>query len=77
MNPDWIIYYDPYFKGPEYKITGDDGEEIKYYGYRTRIIEEKDADGVVTSTSTEYLPCKGRITYLKDEWGNEGNFNFR
>lgn len=25
----------------------------------------------------EYLPCKGIITYLKDEFGNEGNFNFR
>lgn len=64
MNPEWIIHYDCTFKGPEHVID----EETTYYGYRTKTEE----DGSVL-----YLPCKGQITYLKDEFGNEGNFNFR
>lgn len=67
LHPEWIIHYDHTFKGPEHKITVD-GVEQTYYGYRTKT----DDEGTVT-----YLPCRGQITYLKDEFGNEGNFNFR
>lgn len=67
LHPEWVIHYDPTFKGPEHKITVD-GVEQTYYGYRSRT----DDEGKVT-----YLSCKGQITYLKDEFGNEGNFNFR
>lgn len=67
LHPEWIIHYDHTFKGPEHKITVD-GVEQTYYGYRTRT----DSEGKVI-----YLPCRGQITYLKDEFGNEGNFNFR
>lgn len=67
LHPEWIIYYDHTFKGPEHKIMVD-GEEQIYYGYRTRT----DNEGKIT-----YLSCRGQITYLKDEFGNEGNFNFR
>lgn len=62
-NPEWIMYYDPYFRGEEHPE-----EEFTQYGFRYIVNE----DG-----STVYLPCKGQITYLKDELGNEGNFNFR
>lgn len=62
LNPDWVIYYDPTYKGPEHTVDNN-----TVYGFRSRI-----EDG-----ETVYLPCKGRITYLKDEFGNEGNFNFR
>lgn len=68
LNPDWIIHYDPYYLGPEHKIIDSEGKEKIYYGFRTRV----DDDGI-----THYLPCKGKIIYLKDEFGNEGNFNFR
>lgn len=68
LNPDWIIYYDPYYKGPEHKIINDEGKEEIYYGFRTK----EDDEGI-----THYLQCKGQIIYLKDEFGNEGNFNFR
>ena len=67
LHPEWVIHYDHTFKGPEHKITVD-GEEQTYYGYRSKT----DSEGKVT-----YLSCKGQITYLKDELGNEGNFNFR
>lgn len=63
LNPDWIMHYDPYFKGTEHL-----GEEDTQYGFRSKTND----DGTIT-----YLPCKGQITYLKDELGNEGNFNFR
>lgn len=63
LHPDWTIYYDPMFLGPEYLINN----SIQH-GYRKRINDE----GI-----TEYLSCKGIITYLKDDLGNEGNFNFR
>lgn len=49
---------------PLYKGEKHDGQ----YGFRSRT----ETDG-----SVRYLPCKGVITYLKDEFGNEGNFNFR
>lgn len=67
LHPEWVIHYDYTFKGPEHKITVD-GVEQTYYGYRSKT----DSEGKVT-----YLSCKGQITYLKDELGNEGNFNFR
>lgn len=62
LNPDWVIYYDPTYKGPEHTVNNN-----IVYGFRSRI-----EDG-----ETIYLSCKGQITYLKDEFGNEGNFNFR
>ena len=73
--PDWIIHYDPFFKGPEHKVM-EGGEEVIYYGFRTQDIETVLEDGTIKKTTT-YLPCRGQITYLKDEFGNEGNFNFR
>ena len=75
MYPDWVIHYDPFFKGPEHKVM-EEGKEITYYGFRTRDFEQTLEDGSIKKTTT-YLPCKGQITYLKDEFGNEGNFNFR
>lgn len=75
MYPNWVIHYDPFFKGPEHKVMEDD-KEIIYYGFRTRDFETVLEDGTIKKTTT-YLPCKGQITYLKDEFGNEGNFNFR
>ena len=61
-NPEWIIKYDVNYLGPEYKIS----DENIQYGFRSNSDEE-----------LVYLPCKGQITYLRDEYGNEGNFNFR
>lgn len=75
MYPDWVIHYDPFFKGPEHKVI-EEGKEVIYYGFRTRDFEQTLEDGSIKKTTT-YLPCKGQITYLKDEFGNEGNFNFR
>jgi hypothetical protein len=75
-NPEWIIHYDPLFKGPEH-ITIKDEKEVTYYGYRIKENETKDENGNVIEKEYIYLPCKGRITYLKDEFGNEGDFNFR
>ncbi len=75
MYPDWVIHYDPFFKGPEHKVM-EEGKEVTYYGFRTRDFEQALEDGSIKKTTT-YLPCKGQITYLKDEFGNEGNFNFR
>jgi hypothetical protein len=75
MYPDWIIHYDYTFKGPEYKVV-EEGKEVLYYGFRTRESEITNEDGT-TKKTTSYLPCKGIITYLKDEYGNEGDFNFR
>lgn len=63
LHPEWIIHYDPLYRGPEHKIS----EENIQYGFRST-----NEAGVIN-----YLSCKGQITYLKDELGNEGNFNFR
>ena len=63
-NPKWYIKYDVLYLGPEHKISDDNIQ----YGFRNTT---DDAGNPV------YLPCKGRIFYLKDELGNEGNFNFR
>ena len=64
LHPDWVIHYDPYFLGEEHILS----ETNTQYGYRSR---------KNTNNEIEYLSCKGQITYLKDEYGNEGNFNFR
>lgn len=65
-HPNWVIEYDWEYKGAENIIVTSKGEVTKY-GFRTRYDEGE----------TTFLSCKGRITYLKDEFGNEGNFNFR
>lgn len=70
-NPDWIIYYDPFYRGFGHNviITDEEGNQTTetQYGFRYRIQDD----------ITTYLPCKGQITYLKDHQGNEGSFNFR
>ena len=63
-NPKWIAHYDPYYQGEEHIISQDNIQ----YGFR----KTKNNEG-----NDQYLSCKGQITYLKDEFGNEGNFNFR
>lgn len=45
---------------------------IEYDPYYQESFRSKEIEGQIV-----YLPSKGRITYLKDEYGNEGNFNFR
>lgn len=79
LHPEWIIHYDPYYKGPEH-LEIINGESIIQYGFRTRIIQDEisiEGQDPIIKKRTIYLSCKGKIIYLKDELGNEGTFNFR
>lgn len=79
-QPDWEIKYDWQYKGDKHitKEATEDSEAVIQYGFRKKEITTVDEFGQTVSTGEyQYLPCKGRITYLKDEYGNEGNFNFR
>lgn len=81
LHPEWVIHYDPSYVGPEHVIMVGE-EETKQYGFRSKIVKRQiqiDLENEIYETVEEtiYLPCKGRITYLRDEFGNEGDFNFR